>query len=76
LQPGHLQGWLKKQGEQGWGWKKRWFVLKDNKLNYYAYVPVVYPTTFVHCFAAYVPRAATLGGKPTSPTCLCAQGRV
>jgi hypothetical protein len=29
-------GWLYKQGEKVKNWKKRWFVLKDNKLTYYS----------------------------------------
>lgn len=29
-------GWLYKQGDKVKNWKKRWFVLKDNKLTYYA----------------------------------------
>ena len=36
IQEVYRTGWLYKQGENVKNWKKRWFVLKDNKLTYYA----------------------------------------
>lgn len=29
------EGWLEKRGEKNTAWKKRWFVLKNNRLLYY-----------------------------------------
>lgn len=36
IQEVYRTGWLYKQGDKVKNWKKRWFVLKDNKLTYYA----------------------------------------
>lgn len=36
IQEVYRTGWLYKQGQKVKNWKKRWFVLKDNKLTYYA----------------------------------------
>ena len=41
-----LEGWLEKQGVKGLikGWKRRWFVVKENKLFYYKTKEDVKPT--------------------------------
>lgn len=36
IQEVYRTGWLYKQGQKVKNWKKRWFVLKDNKLTYYS----------------------------------------